>query len=269
MKDKMRPDSEYNHNNNESKKGRGKHLHLWTIILAGIGSMTNIFNNGGTYEPIDLIIKPNQSELWNTDEINRLNPHILEFKIESPHKLLQTEANKRIRKQLELLDTFNDDDDEDWTFIPQEIIDHRVRNIPRKIRRTTKDGKTILQVERTSHMRTRVVWKDGNVSWCAEDALRKQNPFIFIPYIMKNNLQKHKAFLWVKDYINDENINHIYKANKVQKKSPNMPYFKFGTQIPNNPHHAYKLDKINNDKGWEKAMNNEEKSINKNQTFLY
>ena len=75
--------------------------------------MTNIINNGGTYEPIDLIIKPSQNQLWNDDDIGRLNSHILEFKIESPHKSLQTEANKKIRKQLDLLDTLNDDDDKD------------------------------------------------------------------------------------------------------------------------------------------------------------
>ena len=128
--------------------------------------MTNIINNEGTYEPIDLIIKPSQNQLLNEDEISRLNLHILEFKIESPHKSLQTEANKKIRKQLELMDTLNDDDDKDRSFIPQEIIDHRVRNIPKKIRRTTKDGKTTLEVENVSHMKTRVIWKDGNGSWC-------------------------------------------------------------------------------------------------------
>ena len=191
--------------------------------------MTNIINNGGTYEPIDLTIKPSQNQLWNDDGIIRLNPHILEFKIESPHKSLQNEANKKNRKQLELLDTLNDDDDEDWSFIPQEIIAHRVRNIPRKIRRTTKDGKTILEVERISHMRTRVIWKDDNVLWCAKDALKKQNPFIFVPYIMKNNLHKHKAFLWIKDYIKNENMNHIFNTKRViEKKSPNMLKFKFG-----------------------------------------
>ena len=67
---------------------------------------------------------------------------------------------------MELLDPLNDDDEEDWTFIPQEIIDHRVRTIPRKIRRITKDVNIILQVERASHMRTRVIWKDGDVSMC-------------------------------------------------------------------------------------------------------
>ena len=130
--------------------------------------------------------------------------------------------------------------------------------------------KNILEVERISHMRTRIIWKDENVSWYAEDALRKQKPFIFVPYIMKNNLHTHEAFLWIKDYINDENVNHIYDENRIikKKKSPNIPKFKFGTQIPNNPHHAYKLDKVNNDKGWEDAMNSEVKSINKHQTFI-
>ena len=141
--------------------------------------MKNIINNRGIYEPIDLIIKPSQKQLWNEDEISRLNPHILEFKIESPHKSLQNEANKKIIKQLELLDTLNDDDDEDWSFIPQEIIDHRVKNIPRKIRKTTKDGETILEVERISHMRTRVIWKDGNVSWCAEDTLGGDHLYLY------------------------------------------------------------------------------------------
>ena len=57
--------------------------------------------------------------------------------------------------------------------------------------------------------------------------LRKQNPFIFVPYIMENNVHKHKT-LWSKDYINDENMNCIYNINRV---------FKFRTHIPNNPHH--------------------------------
>ena len=94
-------------------------------------------------------------------------------------------------------------------------------------------------------MRTMVIWKDGNVLWCVADALRKQNPFIFVTCIIKNKLHKHKAFLWIKDYISDENMNHIFNANRViKKKYPNIPKFKFGKQIPNNPQHAYRLDKV-------------------------
>ena len=85
-----------------------------------------------------------------------------------------------------------------------------------------------------------------------EGCIKGKIPFTFIPYIMKNNIHKHKASLWIKGYMNDENMNHIYTANRViKKKSSNMPKFKFGRKIPNNPHHAYKSNKVNNDKGWE------------------
>ena len=84
--------------NNHHKKGKRKPLHLWTNILACIGSTTNMINNGDTYKPINLITKPSQNQLWNDDDISKINPHILEFKIETQHKSLQTEANKKIRK---------------------------------------------------------------------------------------------------------------------------------------------------------------------------
>ena len=48
--------------------------------------MTNIINNGGTFEPIDLIVIPSHNQLCNGDDISRVNPHILEFKIDSPYK---------------------------------------------------------------------------------------------------------------------------------------------------------------------------------------
>ena len=54
----------------------------------------------------------------------------------------------------------------------------------------------------------------------------------------------------------------------MKKKSPNMPKFKFEIQILNNPHHVYKLDKVNNDKGRGNYMNSEVNSINKYQTFI-
>ena len=38
-----------------------------------------------------------------------------------------------------------------------------------------------------------------------------------------------------------------------------MSKLKFGTKITNITHHAYKLDKANNCKGWEESMNSEVK----------
>lgn len=61
-----------------------------------------------------------------------------------------------MRKQLELLDLIIDDKDEDWSFIPQAIIDHRKKKIPRSVIITTKEGKLQLKVEETSYMRIRV-----------------------------------------------------------------------------------------------------------------
>ena len=46
------------------------------------------------------------------------------------------------------------------------------------------------------------------------------------------------------------------------------PKYKFGNQIPSNTQHAYKLDQINNDKGWELATDKEIDSINKHKTFI-
>ena len=47
-----------------------------------------------------------------------------------------------------------------------------------------------------------------------------------------------------------------------------MPTYKFGIQIPNNPKHAYKLEKINNDREWEGSMDKEIGSINNHQVFM-
>ena len=117
--------------------------------------------------------------------------------------------------------------------------------------------------------RVQVIWKDKSISWCAADALRLQNPFLFIPYVVKNKLSKHKDFFWVNDYWkNDETLKKIYRIFKATTKLSSQPKYKFGIQVPNNTGHAYKLDKINNDKGWEMATDKEINSINKHKTFI-
>ena len=47
-----------------------------------------------------------------------------------------------------------------------------------------------------------------------------------------------------------------------------QPKYKFGIQGPSNMQHAYKLDRMNNDKGWELATDEEIESINKHKTFI-
>ena len=77
----------------------------------------------------------------------------------------------------------------------------------------------------------------------------------------------HNDFKWLNEYIKNNNTyKKIYKSFKV--KAQKMPNYKFGIQIPNNPSHAYKLDKINNDRDWEDSMDKEVGSINSHQVFI-
>ena len=84
-------------------------------------------------------------------------------------------------------------------------------------------------------------------SWCAADAMKEQNPFVFLPYVLKQNLSKHNYFKWVLSYAKDkENIINMFKVNATRSKpSSKMPKFKFGVQVSHSSRKAYKLDDIN------------------------
>ena len=63
----------------------------------------------------------------------------------------------------------------------------------------------------------------------------------------------------------NENYKSIFRTLKTTSSS--QPKFKFGIQIPQNAQHARRLDDINGDKGWDKAMKKEIDSINEHKTF--
>ena len=171
------------------------------------------------------------------------------------------------RKFLEIQNVIEDENDDDWSFVPKAILDHSKRVIPRHVIKMYKNNNIDLQLERNEHLRMKVLWKDGSISWIAGDALQLHNPFIFIPYVIKRKLFNHKDFMWVNEYLKgNESYKNIYKIHKV--KSNKQPIYKFGIQIPQNVQHAYKLDKINKDSGWEKSMDKEISSINEHQTFI-
>jgi len=52
---------------------------------------------------------------------------------------------------------------------------------------------------RNAHLRVKVLWKDGSISWVAGDAMRLQNPFLYIPYVIKYKLGNHSDFKLVND----------------------------------------------------------------------
>ena len=75
-----------------------------------------------------------------------------------------------------------------------------------------KNNNIDLKLERNEHLRMKVLWKDGSISWIAGDALQLHNPFIFIPYVIKRKLFNHKDFMWVNEYLKgNESYKKIYK----------------------------------------------------------
>ena len=73
---------------------------------------------------------------------------------------------------MQFIEALQDDEDEDWSFVPEKIITHQIRKTPRWIHKINENEKTILVSSVKRHLRTRVLWKDGTISWCAADALR-------------------------------------------------------------------------------------------------
>ena len=225
-------------------------------------TLTKLFANTintGTFQPL--------GDLHDVEK-PELDSHELETMI--PTCPLQHRAHMAKMQDLQMNDLINEENSEDMTFIPEAILDHRVSKKPRKqITVVTRpDGTTQHQVKvkRIAHVRVKVLWKNGEVTWVQADAMRKQNPFIFLPYVLAKKLQNHKHFAWTKDIIKDPD--KIMTALKTSVKKKKEIKFKFGVQVPNNMGQARELDEINNDKQWDGAVQSELRSINGHSTFI-
>ena len=183
----------------ESNEHKLKQI-LKLICTAAIGVIGNsesgfIFNNGknmSTINVADDVIQHNNDPMLNAIEID----------IGMPTDSLQRNATKSYIRQLQFIEALQDDEDEDWSFVLEKIITHQIKKAPRWIHKIKDNGKTILVSSVQRHLRTKVLWKDGTISWCAADALRLQNPYVYIPYIYQRpSLVNHEDFKWVKDYI--------------------------------------------------------------------
>ena len=56
------------------------------------------------------------------------------------------------------------------------------------------NDETLVKVVQKQHLRVHVLWKNGETSWVAADALKEQNPFVFLPYVKERNLFNHPHF---------------------------------------------------------------------------
>ena len=75
---------------------------------------------------------------------------------------------------LQLQEVMEDNADHDWSFVPKQVLDHRISNTPRLKLVADKEnpGKNKLVLDHSSHMRVQVCWANSEVSWISADALQ-------------------------------------------------------------------------------------------------
>ena len=84
---------------------------------------------------------------------------------------------------MQFIEALQDDEGEDWSFVPEKILMQQLRKTPCWIYKKNEKGNTILVSTTKRHLRTKVLWKQGTISWYAIEALRLQNPlYTFLMY---------------------------------------------------------------------------------------
>ena len=144
--------------------GRSKTLFkkFTMFLIASIGTRSQVFNSGWKIHIFDS---------------NNKYKSLPELQIKLRDSKLQSVNHKR--KELELQDIIDNENDSDWYFVPKTILDRCKRIIPRDLEiGIDKEGKLILSVSRNAHLGVKVLWKDRSVSWIAGDTVRLQNPFL-------------------------------------------------------------------------------------------
>ena len=71
----------------------------------------------------------------------------------------------RYRKHMEINDIIADEEDNDWSFVPKAILGHRKIISPRYVLKIHEHGeKPNLKLVRNSHLRLKILWRDGTIS---------------------------------------------------------------------------------------------------------
>ena len=94
------------------------------------------------------------------------------------------------KMQLQYFDSVKDSKDEDWSFVPQGVLELGVSYEPCKAV-TTVNNVTTAKVLNTHHVCVKTAWKSGEVSWTPMDALKEQNPWVVVNCAMHSGLTSH------------------------------------------------------------------------------
>ena len=156
--------------------------------------------------------------------------HILETNVNpSSHEIALSQAQLARKMELQYFDSLEDNNDDSWDFIPTGVVAHRISLTPRH----TLDHDRSFHLTKTRHVRVKTVWRNGEVSWVAADALKEQNPWILVNCTMNDKLTGYPDFSWTLDYIkNKQVVANTSKLQALAAKTQGDTRFKFGVQVP-------------------------------------
>ena len=138
---------------------RDKMKKMFIFLLGSMGSKSTLFNSGGLpVHALERLMIPNS---------NHLDRGAPEYKIEFHDRSLQSNMINKYRKHMEIRDLIEDEEDEDWSFVPKAILDHKKVVTQRYLLKMYQDNReTKSKLLRNSQMQVKVLWKDGTISWC-------------------------------------------------------------------------------------------------------
>ena len=91
------------------------------------------------------------------------------------------------------MDKVADDMEDDWNFKPVGILKHKLSVVPRR-KITYNKGNPNIQIIQDRHVRIKVAWRNGEISWINLDSVREQDPWIVLNYVKQRKLENHPDF---------------------------------------------------------------------------
>ena len=121
---------------------------------------------------------------------------------------------------------------------------------------TTKSGRRRMR-ETTAGWDLLVTWKNGEQEWIPLSVMKNSNPLEVAEYATSRSIENEPAFIWWVPYTLRRRDRIIAGVNSRVKRTSH----KYGVEVPRTIEAALKLDKINGDNHWRKAIDLEMENL--------
>jgi hypothetical protein len=98
-----------------------------------------------------------------------------------------------------------------------------------------------------------VEWRDGSTDWVALKDLKDTNPIELAEYAVANKIAEEPAFKWWVSFC-------LQKRNRIINEAKSKYWrttHKYGIKVPKNAEESLRLDRINGNDYWERAIKKE------------